>query len=264
MKCPEIEDLSAWCDGELNDSQIENHVNECNECKQWVAGVKEIDVALNARLTANVGRGADSDLIMRLAREDQSEPQAWQLLESHWVLRIAALFIVCGVSYMYLSPEQEPVLADVQPADEPAKVIDIDSAKSDFSSLNQSTTIVNTDLTKVAVLSTELNNEVSVSISSEVSHVWAPNQSQSQAEAKEFVLQVLAEMGHVDNLEFKEVANGVLELESSLLDSDLLELVRRLNEADLPLMSSQQPQPESLDDIELLEQLVKYKIQLTK
>ena len=60
------------------------------------------------------------------------------------------------------------------------------------------------------------------------------------------------------------MANGVLELESSLLDSDLLELVRRLNEADLPLMSSQQPQPESLDDIELLEQLVKYKIQLTK
>ena len=266
MKCQEIEDLSAWCHGELNDSQIEKHVNECDECKHWSEGAREIDLALHRRLTANHGRGADSDLIMRLARQDQAEEQSWRLLESSWVLKIAALFIVCGVSYIYLSSDQEEVLVGIQAVDEPVKVIAIDSVQSGSSSLIQSTSIDNTDLTNVAVLPTGVNEEVelALSIPSEVSHVWAPNKFQTQAQAKAFVLQVLAEMGHVNNLEFKEGANGVLELESDLLDSDLLELVRRLDEADLPLMSSQQPQPESIDDIQLFEQLVKYKIQLTK
>ena len=264
MECPNREELSAWYDKE-SDVDYSSHVQQCAECLTWLDDMREMEKALHSGLVSHVPENLDVQSLMEESRESAERQEGFSVVSGQLFIRVAAVFIVLGVGYLWLNEEVEVVDEVAERVEAPkVKVLTISSEESSEASFSGVESINDSDLSNVAVLGdVEAVNDDLV-LASQISHVWAPQNLKSQKQALSALMAILNEMGLADSVQVREVENGVMELETKLMDSDLLELVKRLHEAEMPLMSRQQPQPESVDDILIKNELIRYRIQLTK
>jgi len=253
--CPGYEDISAFFDDELDVNSPEYfHIKECQSCQLELEAYRKVDRSIKSEFSDAVPDGFADDLIVairaRQKREASSDP-----LPFRGLLRVAALFLICGiVVYALITASSGPIVVNtvISPS-EPLVFLNNKQPYQDFSNCCFQPSRKYAAGTENSIDMRKFMN-VSVGNSNEKYLPGFKDQSKRTA----FIKPIVSQTWSVDNLQraegeiakfadssrIEKNKSGNLVAKFDLTKKELAELVRRYKKSGFRLLSPSQPQPE--------------------
>ena len=256
-KCPQFEDISAYIDGELDNSSSEFiHIESCEKCRKTVNELQEIDAELSLELKSAVPDDFAANLILSLQEKTkQTLPKPKTILINR-IMRIAALFVLSsGTFYMlfnkgseqqekeFSATEARPLVFLNKPAVPPEisrlkfppQEQNTDSHSIDIRNLTNVSTDNTSDIIDYADLDSLNKKQPAAMIPPKVNQTWSvDNLNDAANEFAKFA----------GNTEFAQDRYGNPVIRVELTKKELAELVRKCESAGFRLLTPNQPQPE--------------------
>lgn len=250
-KCPDVEFVSAYFDGELDPGYPEfAHIKNCSSCRKQLESYQQIADTLKAELAAEVPKRLSERIITRIRKNNFIEQQ------SYWswpaIMKIAAMLLLTATVLFLIIPDTaQNNVRNVGPIPEFLNLPENPGSHLTTLDLPNHNRIDNNtgtiDLDHFFPASTNNNNEISfvtedagekpAIISSEVKQVWVVKNLDSGT--REF-----AKFAKNNDLKFTKDSNGDFSTKIKITKIQLVELVRKCQQAGFKLLSPTQPQPE--------------------
>lgn len=249
-KCPDVEFVSAYFDGELGPGSPEfRHIKECPVCRKKLESYQQIADTLKAELSAEVPNRLPERIITRIRKNNSLEQKSYWRFP--FILKIAAMLILTATVLLLLLPGEENNIRDISPIPEFLNLPEDPGSHLTTLDLPGHKRIADNtgaiDLDHFSPASTNNNNEINfvtddtgekpAIISPEVKQVWVVKNLESGT--KEFV-----KFAKKDDLRFTKDSNGDFSAKIKISKIQLVELVRKCQQAGFKLLSPTQPQPE--------------------
>jgi len=255
-ECPGYEDISAYFDGELDvDSPEYSHIKECKYCQSELKAYGMIDTSIKSEFSDAVPDDFAENLIISIRAREKSDV-CTDPLPFRKFLRVAALFLVCGIVLYSLIPRnRSQITPSLNPTiAKPIVFLDKDIPSGGFNDyrfkpsrkyaagthnvidmgkfMHVSTTAYPE---KESFPDTTSTGDPSAIIKPIVNQTWSVDNLHNARNE-------LVKISDPSNLETDK--NGNLVAKFNLTKKELAELVREYETAGFRLISPSQPQPE--------------------
>jgi hypothetical protein len=254
IECPDFEDISAYFDNELDVTSPEYiHIKTCELCQQELEACSKIDFSIKREFREGVPDGFAEGLIASIKAEEMRDASPAPL-GFRKILRVAALFFICGVAAYFIISGTDtvvPATSSVDLSPEPLVFLnkkEVLRAPYHFQPLRKAAagTENSIDMKKF------MNVSSGTSGGEYLSGLTCSNKHTA------FIKPVVKQIWSVDNLhrvkdkilEFAVASNiradrkGNLVAQFNLTKKELAEFVRYCKKSGFRLLSPSQPQPE--------------------
>jgi anti sigma-E protein RseA len=253
IKCPDVEFVSAYFDGELDSASTEfSHIKECPECQKRLQSYQNIADILKKELSSAVPKDLSNRVISGIKRRNHLNRQS--NFSFPVFLKIAAMFIIIGLALILILPEEQSVTKLNEKTDVTPEFLDLKEKPNthmttmDFPGRNQ---VANNngaiDWKHFFPASTSRNKKINfveenakekpAIISPVVKQVWVVKDL--NAGMKKF-----AKFAKNNHLKLTKDRHKNIKVSLSISKIHLIELVRKCHQAGFKLLSPAQPQPE--------------------
>lgn len=240
-KCPSIEELSAFFDGESSDPEISLHLAGCPSCRARMTAFSEMESAIRNAVARETGTdGEISERILSLVRK--SLPEKKQSFFVRWfpapvLWRAACLFLIVGITGYFTWNEyrsehrktDDPAVS--HSARVPATISPVNSRPVQISDLSGIT------FSSDGTASLSAPGQAYASIPDYVRHVWT-----FSGDVGEALRDIPAKAGLPDSCVKKTSSGYDVSFKGSKIQA--VRFVRACGAAGFRLLSPDQPQPE--------------------
>ena len=257
-KCPQFEDISAYVDGELDESTSEFiHIESCKFCKETVNELQAIDSELAIELDVAVPEDFTKNLLQSLQKKTQKTAPQPKIILLNRIMRIAALFVLsAGIFFILfnktesLKQEKESSTIETRPLvflnntavthkksslKFPPAPPQADSNSIDIRNLTNVSTDSTSDIINYADIGRLHKKQPTATIPPEVNQTWSIDNIKD-------AVNKFANFATTARFGKDSYGNPVIRVE--LTKKELAELVRKCESAGFRLLTPNQPQPE--------------------